>query len=166
MLSTLALTFMVYPSIYLLYEYRGQGNRVRLIVKVVGAQWYWTYEISDLFEEEVYMYILPLDELRVGRKRFLEVDNRLVVPTGIQIQFNVTRSDVIHSFALPTLGAKVDAVAGLLRVVPLKTRKIGVHYGQCREICGINHAYIPFCLEVTTLEAFVHWVILTQEEQL
>jgi len=85
LLSTLALTFMVYPSIYLLYKYRGQGNCVRLIIKVVGAQWYWTYEISDLFEEEVYMYILPLDELRGGGKRFLEVDNRLVFPTGIQI---------------------------------------------------------------------------------
>ena len=156
--SILALTIISYPRITLLYAYRAY-TRVGLIVKVVGAQWYWTYEVSDLFEDEVYMYILPLDEIRVGEKRFLEVDNRLVLPTGLLVQFNVTSRDVIHRFALPTLGAKVDAVAGLLSVVPVHTRKVGVHYGQCREICGMNHAFMPFCLEVTTMPAFFWWVL-------
>jgi len=105
------------------------------------------------------MYIVSPEDINVGEKRFLEVDNRLVLPTGLLVQFNVTSRDVIHSFALPTMGAKVDAVAGLLSVVPVHTRKVGVHYGQCREICGINHAFIPFCLEVTTMPAFFWWIM-------
>jgi len=156
--SILALVLMGYPSMALLFEYRSQ-TRVDLIVKVVGAQWYWRFEVGDLMEDAVLMYMLPLDELSVGQLRFLEVDNRLVLPSGVLVQFNVTRSDVIHSFAMPTLGLKVDAVAGLLRVVPLRTAKIGLHYGQCSEICGMNHAFIPFCLEVTTIPAFFYWVL-------
>lgn len=108
------------------------------------------------------MYISPLDELKVGELRFLEVENRLVLPTGAIVQFNVTSSDVIHRFALPTLGVKVDATSGLLSVVPLYTTKVGTHYGQCSEICGINHAFIPFCLEVAPFQSFFYWYLLAR----
>lgn len=95
------------------------------------------------------------DDLDLGGARFLEVDNPLVLPSNFVVQFNVTRSDVIHSFAIPSLGLKVDAVAGILRLINFKTMKIGTHYGQCSEICGINHTYIPFCMEISTLYGFI-----------
>lgn len=100
------------------------------------------------------MYMVATDDIEVGELRLLEVDNRLVLPSGALIQFNVTSRDVIHSFALPTMGVKVDATAGLLTIVPIWTTKMGVHYGQCSEICGINHAYIPFVLEITSFIGF------------
>lgn len=156
--SSIALIIIGYPSISLLFDYRSQ-TKIDIIVKVVGSQWYWRYEIRNLIEDPVLIYILPLDELSVGNSRFLEVDNCLVLPTGFLVQFNVTRSDVIHRFALPSLGLKVDATAGLLTVVPLNTIKVGTHYGQCSEICGINHAFMPFVLEVTTVPSFFYWLI-------
>lgn len=152
--SSLALLLMAKPSMSLLYQYSSQIN-VGLIVKVVASQWYWRFEVSNVIEDSVPMYILPLDELSVGDHRLLEVDNRLVIPTGVLVQFNITSRDVIHSFALPTLGVKVDATSGLLTVAPLFTKKVGVHYGQCSEICGINHAFIPFRVEVTTIPSFL-----------
>jgi cytochrome c oxidase subunit 2 len=102
------------------------------------------------------VYISPLRELSVGNLRLLDVENRLVIPAGVLTQFNITRSDVIHSFALPSLGAKVDATSGLLTVVPVLARKVGAHYGQCSEICGINHRFIPLCIEVVPLTHFLY----------
>lgn len=157
LLSSLALLVMAYPSFKLLYDF-STATSVNLMVKVVGGQWYWTFEIADLIRDSIPIYIVAADDLEVGELRLLEVDNRLVLPTGVLVQFNVTSSDVIHSFALPTLGIKVDATAGLLTIVPLWTSKIGVHYGQCSEICGINHAFIPFVCEITRFEAFRNWV--------
>lgn len=154
--SSLALLFIGYPSISLLFEYRRITNP-NIMVKIVGAQWYWTFEIADLIEDPVCMYILPTDELSVGDIRLLDVDNRLVVPINILIQFNVTSSDVIHRFALPTLGIKVDATAGLLTIVSAWTTRSGVHYGQCSEICGINHAFIPFVMEVVNYRIYNWW---------
>jgi len=102
------------------------------------------------------MYILPLDELVVGDRLYLEVDNRLVLPVGITVQFNVTSRDVIHRFAMPTLGIKVDATPGLLTVVHANLLKVGTHYGQCREICGINHRFMPFCIEVVPMQSYLY----------
>lgn len=109
-------------------------------------------------DEAIPIYIMPLEDIDLGGSRLLEVDNRLVLPCNILIQFNITSRDVIHSFALPSLGAKVDATSGLLTVVPIFTRKVGLHYGQCSEICGINHRFIPICLEVTTFNCFFWWL--------
>jgi heme/copper-type cytochrome/quinol oxidase subunit 2 len=101
-------------------------------------------------------YMKRLDDLTLGETRFLEVDNRLVFPQGSVIQVNITRRDVIHSFALPTLGVKADATAGLLNVLSFDCEKIGVHSGQCREICGINHRYIPIVVERTRHTLFFY----------
>jgi heme/copper-type cytochrome/quinol oxidase subunit 2 len=161
--SSLALLAIRYPSISLLFEYRRQTN-VRIIIKVVGAQWYWTFEIADIIEDAVCIYIISTDDLLVGDLRLLDVDNRLVVPVNILVQFNVTSSDVIHSFALPTLGVKVDATAGLLTIVPAWTTRRGVHYGQCSEICGINHAFIPFVIEIVSHRVYVWWFKLYDKD--
>jgi len=155
-LRGVALFIIRFPSMYLLYL-RGSQVQPHLTVKIVGRQWYWSFEVADLMEDPVLIYMLPLDELKVGDHMFMEVDNRLVLPTGTTVQFNITSRDVIHRFALPTLGVKVDATPGLLTVVHADLLKIGTHFGQCREICGINHSFMPFCLEVTPFKAFQVW---------
>lgn len=160
--STLALLVIRYPRIYLLYA-RGPPTAALITVKVVGSQWYWTFEVGELVEEPVYIYILPLEELMVGESRFLEVENRLVLPVSVMVQFNVTSRDVLHSFSIPTLGIKVDATPGLLTVVRITGKKIGVHYGQCAEICGINHAFIPFVIEIVPFQRYLYWSMLQIE---
>jgi len=158
-LRGLALFLMRFPSMYLLY-FRGSQAQPDIVVKVVGRQWYWRFEVMDLHEDPVLMYMLPLDELLVGERVYLEVDNRLVLPSGMRVQFNVTSSDVIHRFAMPTLGVKVDATPGLLTVVRADIMKVGTHYGQCSEICGMNHRFMPFVIEIVPMPAFVAWVDL------
>jgi len=96
----------------------------------------------------------------VGEVRFLEVDNRLVLPIGLVIQANITSRDVIHRFALPTLGVKADATSGILNVVRFEISKTGVHTGQCSEICGTNHRYIPICVEGSLFICFFYWNLL------
>lgn len=152
LLRSLALIFMTYPSMRLLYERRYLSPD--LTVKVVARQWYWSYEIIRITPDPVIMYMLPIEDLSVGDYRFLEVESRLLLPTGLKTQFLVTRRDVIHNFAIPSLGIKVDATAGLLCVVFLETLKVGVHYGQCREICGTNHSFIPFVIEITPPQTY------------
>lgn len=151
-LRSLALILIIYPSIYLLYERNYLSPD--LTVKVVARQWYWSYEIMRVTVDPVIMYILPIEDLSVGDYRFLEVESRLLLPTGLKTQFLITRRDVIHRFAIPSLGMKVDATAGLLCVVFLETLKVGVHYGQCREICGTNHSFMPFVIEIATPQAY------------
>jgi len=104
----------------------------------------------------VLIYMLSVEDLEVGHLRFIEVDNRLVLPVNTLVQFNITSSDVIHRFAIPSLGIKVDATPGLLTVVHAHLIKCGVHYGQCYEICGMNHSYIPFVIEVVPFQRFFH----------
>jgi len=154
-LSGLALLIMAYPSMMLLYSYSSYRG-VELTVKVVGRQWYWRWEISDLHEDAVSIYMTSFDDLEFGAYRLLEVDNVLILPVNTVIQFNITRRDVIHSFALPRLGLKVDAVAGILRVLVLNRAKVGVHYGQCSEICGMGHSFIPFVVEICPFTSFIH----------
>jgi len=104
-------------------------------------------------------YMKSTEDLMVGEVRFLEVDNRLVLPVNIKVQLNITSSDVIHSFALPSLGVKADATAGILNVVSVTINKIGTHYGQCSEICGMNHRYIPIVVEGSMFISFYYWVV-------
>jgi cytochrome c oxidase subunit 2 len=97
-----------------------------------------------------------VDDLGFGDKRFLEVDNRLVLPISLNIQTNVTSRDVIHRFSIPTLGIKSDAAAGILRVLNFNIEKVGVHTGQCSEICGMNHRYMPIVVEGALFKAFYY----------
>ena len=159
LLRRATLFLISFPRIYLLYI-RGSQIQPNLTVKFVGSQWYWSFEVADFIDDPVLMYILPLDELSVGSYLFLETDNIIVLPTGRLIQFNVTRRDVIHRFAIPTLGMKVDATPGLLTVVHAHITKMGTHYGQCSEICGINHRFIPICVEVVSFQSFLFWAIM------
>jgi heme/copper-type cytochrome/quinol oxidase subunit 2 len=115
-------------------------------VKVIGHQWYWSYELNDYSEFKKLnfdSYMLPEEDLPVGYFRNLEVDNRLVLPILTRIRVLVTSVDVIHSWAVPSLAIKLDATPGRLLQTPLFIKRASVFYGQCSEICGVNHGFMP-----------------------
>jgi len=129
------------------------------VVKIIGHQWYWSYEIVDVSVnvnnttnileniEEFDSYMLPIDELKVNSLRLLEVDNSLLLPVDFPIKFLITSDDVIHSWAVPSLGIKVDAVPGRLNQIFTIINRIGTFYGQCSELCGIQHGFMPIKVE-------------------
>ena len=129
-----------------------------MTVKVVGSQWFWTYEYPDHDNITFDSYIIQEADLKPGQIRLLEVDNRIVVPQGATIKFLITASDVIHSFAVPSLGLKTDAVPGRTNEAWTRIDKLGVYYGQCSEICGVNHGFMPIAIEVVTKEEFEQWI--------
>uniref|UniRef100_UPI0030DF1D80 cytochrome oxidase subunit II n=1 Tax=Ernothrips longitudinalis TaxID=3045428 RepID=UPI0030DF1D80 len=146
------LIFIAYPSLYYLYLFDLSMNP-SVTVKVFGAQWYWIYENFDSNSGNSYSsYMIPDNELikdQLGNLgwRLLMTDTRLIVPFGTEVQCLTTSLDVIHSFSIPDLGVKVDAIPGRLNSVNLKTTKPGVFYGQCAEICGTGHSFMPICME-------------------
>ena len=138
----LILVVIAVPSFKLLYLTEAD-KPVDMVVKVSGAQWYWNYEYPD---EEISFdsYIVAEDDLKGDQKRMLDVDNPLVVPEGTRIKFLITGNDVMHSFFVPSLALQVYSIAGRINEiwteVPLGKKK---YYGQCNQICGVNHAYMP-----------------------
>jgi cytochrome c oxidase subunit II len=129
-----------------------------MTVKVVGSQWFWTYEYPDHENITFDSYMIQDADLQPGQIRLLEVDNRIVVPQGATIKFLITAADVIHSFAIPALGLKTDAVPGRTNEAWTRIDKLGVYYGQCSEICGVNHGFMPIAIEVVTQEEFKEWI--------
>ena len=127
-------------------------------IKVVGSQWYWSYSYPDHGNIEFDSNMLQDKDLKPGQIRLLEVDNRVIVPQGSVIKFLITASDVIHSFAIPSLGIKTDAVPGRVNQTWTKIDKKGVYYGQCSELCGVNHGFMPIAIEVVSKEEFQQWV--------
>ena len=127
-------------------------------IKVVGSQWYWSYSYPDHGNIEFDSNMIQGKDLKPGQVRLLEVDNRVIVPRGVVIKFLITAADVIHSFAIPALGIKTDAVPGKVNHAWTKIDKEGVYYGQCSELCGINHGFMPIAIEVVSKEKFEEWV--------
>jgi cytochrome c oxidase subunit 2 len=139
----LILISVAFPSFKLLYLV-DEVIDPAMTIKALGHQWYWSYEYSDFINEdgesiEFDSYMVPTEELEEGQLRLLEVDNRVVVPIGTHIRFIVTGADVIHSWAVPSLGLKIDAVPGRLNQTSVLIEREGVYYGQCSEICGVYH---------------------------
>lgn len=108
--------------------------------------------------------MVPSDDLRSGDFRLLEVDNRLVIPSQTQVRILVTGADVLHSFAVPSLGLKMDAIPGRLNQTSFLSKRAGVFYGQCSEICGANHSFMPIVVESVSLERYLNWVTAKLEE--
>nr|YP_010963427.1 cytochrome c oxidase subunit II [Lefroyothrips lefroyi]WNL54542.1 cytochrome oxidase subunit II [Lefroyothrips lefroyi] len=149
----MVILFMIaYPSLYYLYLF-DLSMKPTVTMKVFGAQWYWIYENFDTEKGQSYSsYMTPDSELLNGLPyklgwRLLETDTRLVVPYGTEVQCLTTSLDVIHSFSIPELGIKIDAIPGRLNSVTFQVTKPGVYYGQCAEICGTGHSFMPICLE-------------------
>nr|YP_009107111.1 cytochrome c oxidase subunit II [Gloydius intermedius]AIT99390.1 cytochrome c oxidase subunit II [Gloydius intermedius] len=129
-----------------------------LTIKATGHQWYWNYEYSDEAHISYDSYMLQTHDLPKGSPRLLEVDHRMVMPAGLQTRIVVTAEDVLHSWAIPSLGIKVDAVPGRLNQIPLATSRTGVFFGQCSEICGANHSFMPIAAEAIPLFYFEQWL--------
>uniref|UniRef100_A0AAU6PX07 Cytochrome c oxidase subunit 2 n=1 Tax=Ophionereis sp. TaxID=3135531 RepID=A0AAU6PX07_9ECHI len=145
------------PSINLLY-YMDEGTNPDVTVKTIGHQWYWTYEIWDNERIEVDSYMVHLEDIaQPGLPRLLEVDNRLVLPLDTDIRIITASTDVIHAWCVPTLGLKMDAVPGRLNQMYVKIDRPGVFYGQCSEICGANHSFMPIVVEAVSQDTFYKW---------
>ena len=126
-----------------------------------GHQWYWSYEYSDFNSVEFDSYITPTNELKNNEFRLLDVDNRIVLPFNTQIRILVTAIDVIHSWTIPALGVKIDATPGRLNQSNFFINRSGLFYGQCSEICGANHSFIPIVIERTPINIFINWISST-----
>ncbi len=146
-LPILVLIILVYPSIYLLYLIDESRVEFLCTLKVIGHQWYWSYKIDGLFNVEFDSYI---DRERVVR--LTDVDNRIVLPVQEYIRALITSRDVLHSWALPSLGVKIDAVPGRLNQFIFSIIVPAIIHGQCSEICGVNHSFIPIVLEAVLLK--------------
>ena len=130
-----------------------------LTIKVVGYQWYWHYIYPDNENIEFDSYLITRENLKPGQRRLLEVDNRIVIPENTIVKFLITAGDVLHSFAVPSLGIKTDAIPGRINETWTKVTKKGVYYGQCSELCGVNHGFMPIAIEVVSKEEFEKWVV-------
>nr|QTT61110.1 cytochrome c oxidase subunit II [Anentome sp. YY-2021] len=157
-IPAIILIFLALPSLRLLYLLDEIGN-CSLTVKTIGHQWYWSYEYSDFSSIEFDSYMIPSNELELGDFRLLEVDHRMVLPTQTDVRVLVTSADVIHSWAVPSLGVKVDAIPGRLNQLGFFIKYPGVFYGQCSEICGANHSFMPIVIEAIPLKNFMEWVV-------
>lgn len=159
LLPILVLFFQMYPSLILLYYFGLIDSFSDLSLKVIGHQWYWSYDYGDFSGLDFDSYMKPLDFLSYGDYRVLEVDNRCVLPVGLGVRFCVTSRDVIHSWVIFNISLKVDAISGILSVVYYDFPLVGVYYGQCSEICGVNHSFIPIVLELTLFNFFKYWCL-------
>nr|YP_010472553.1 cytochrome c oxidase subunit II [Erronea errones]YP_010713629.1 cytochrome c oxidase subunit II [Erronea onyx]YP_010713642.1 cytochrome c oxidase subunit II [Erronea caurica]UVG40738.1 cytochrome c oxidase subunit II [Erronea errones]WDA98761.1 cytochrome c oxidase subunit II [Erronea onyx]WDA98774.1 cytochrome c oxidase subunit II [Erronea caurica] len=161
-IPAIILIFLALPSLRLLYLLDEVGD-CSLTVKSIGHQWYWSYEYSDFLNIEFDSYMVPTNELEPGDFRLLEVDHRVVLPTQTDIRVLVTSADVIHSWTVPSLGVKADAIPGRLNQLSFFIKYPGVFYGQCSEICGANHSFMPIVVEAVPLENFMEWVVNVSE---
>lgn len=150
-LPIVVLIFLVYPSIYLLYLIDESRVEFLCTLKVIGHQWYWRYKIDGLFNLDIDSYID-----RESRVRLMDVDNRVIIPAQEHIRALITSADVLHSWALPALGLKIDAIPGRLNQFVFIVIMHSVIHGQCREICGVNHSFIPIVLEAVSLKDLLY----------
>ena len=151
------------PSLLLLYMLDESVDRT-LTLKTLGHQWYWRYEYSDFWAIggnrglEFDAYIVATRELDKNGFRLLDVDNRAVLPVHTQVRILISSADVLHSWTVPSLGVKADAVPGRLNQVKFISQRPGLYFGQCSEICGANHRFIPIVVERVNLRTFSNWV--------
>ena len=159
LVPVLILAGIAVPSIDLLARQYTPPPADAITVKVTGYQWYWGYEYPDHGIAEYTSRMLTDEQaIAAGEPPQLGVDNRMVVPIGQTVKLIVTGSDVIHSFAVPALWTKMDAVPGRLNEVTFRAERIGVYYGQCSELCGVDHAFMPIAVEVVSRERFAQFV--------
>nr|BBA21809.1 cytochrome c oxidase subunit II [Nipponoluciola cruciata] len=151
------LIFIALPSLQLLYLL-DEINCPLVSIKSMGHQWYWSYELSDFKKAEFDSYMIPSNEQKLYSFRLLEVDNRLVLPVNTQIRMMVSSSDVIHSWTIPSSSVKIDATPGRLNQTTFFMNRIGVFFGQCSEICGTNHSFMPIVVESVLPKYFISWV--------
>ena len=157
LIPCLILIVMAVPSFKILYK-QDTIPKADLTIKAVGYQWYWGYEYPDeniIFES----YMIKEAELKENQPRLLTVDNEVIVPVNKVVKVLITANDVLHAWALPSFGVKRDAVPGRINETWFKAEKVGTYYGQCSELCGIQHAFMPITVRVVTDEEYAVWLI-------
>nr|ACS37056.1 cytochrome c oxidase subunit II [Rhinatrema nigrum] len=161
-LPAIIMVVIALPSLRILYL-MDEINDPHLTLKSVGHQWYWTYEMTDYENLTFDSYMIPTEDLTTGQFRLLEVDNRMTIPVETPVRMLITAEDVLHSWAVPSMGVKTDAIPGRLNQTTFITTRPGTYYGQCSEICGANHSFMPIVVEAIPLEHFENWSTLMLE---
>nr|QWZ46416.1 cytochrome c oxidase subunit 2 [Stenomorpha consobrina] len=156
-LPAITLIFIALPSLRLIYIL-DETNNPLISIKTIGHQWYWSYEYSDFKNIEFDSYMIPLSEMTPFNFRLLDVDNRMTVPYLSQVRMLISAADVIHSWTIPSLGVKVDATPGRLNQASFTPSRTGLMYGQCSEICGANHSFMPIVVESISPKYFIKWI--------
>nr|YP_010415472.1 cytochrome c oxidase subunit II [Atkinsoniella nigrita]USC52163.1 cytochrome c oxidase subunit II [Atkinsoniella nigrita] len=156
-LPAFLLIFIALPSLRILYLLE-EINNPMVTIKAIGHQWYWSYEYSDFKKIEFDSYMKPINDLMLNEFRLLDTDNRIVLPYNINLRILVTSSDVIHSWTIPSLGIKIDASPGRINQGSMLINRPGLFFGQCSEICGANHSFMPIVMESVNLKSFISWL--------
>nr|YP_003345401.1 cytochrome c oxidase subunit II [Ariosoma shiroanago]BAI53409.1 cytochrome oxidase subunit 2 [Ariosoma shiroanago] len=162
-LPAIILIMIALPSLRILYL-MDEISDPHLTIKAIGHQWYWSYEYTDYEDLGFDAYMIPTQDLTPGQFRLLEADHRMVIPMESPIRILVTAEDVLHSWAVPALGVKMDAVPGRLNQTSFITSRPGIYFGQCSEICGANHSFMPIVVEAVPLEYFESWSSMMLED--
>ncbi len=172
LVPAVVLLFIAIPSFSLLYSLE-EHISPNVTLKIIGHQWYWSYEFEsivqtqdnkDLYSLSFDSYLLPESDLFIGSFRLLEVDKRLALPINTHIRLLVTAADVLHSWSIPSFGIKVDACPGRLSQASLFIQREGVYYGQCSEICGVNHGFMPIVVVGITEKEFSTYLLHESED--
>nr|ALO71157.1 cytochrome c oxidase subunit 2 [Subcoccinella vigintiquattuorpunctata] len=156
-LPAITLIFIALPSLKLIYIIDEIRNPL-VTLKTIGHQWYWSYEYTDFNSVEFDSYMIPSKDLESFNFRLLETDNRTILPYEAQIRLLVSSSDVIHSWTIPSTGIKIDASPGRLNQMSFTLNRTGMFYGQCSEICGTNHSFMPISIESISPKMFIKWL--------
>lgn len=159
----LILVAIAIPSFRLLY-FQAELPETDLTIKATGYQWYWSYQYPDHGGFEYFSNMLEDADLAPGQPRLLATDTKVVVPVDTNVRLIVTAADVIHNWAMPAFGVKMDAVPGRLNETWFRATQTGIYYGQCSELCGIRHAFMPIEVHVVEKDAFEAWVAQAREE--
>nr|BAW88356.1 cytochrome c oxidase subunit II [Pimephales vigilax] len=162
-MPAIILVLIALPSLRILYL-MDEVNDPHLTIKAMGHQWYWSYEYTDYEDLGFDSYMIPTQDLTPGQFRLMETDHRMVVPMESPIRVLVSAEDVLHSWTIPSLGVKMDAVPGRLNQTAFIASRPGVFYGQCSEICGANHSFMPIVVETVPLKHFESWSTLMLED--
>lgn len=160
-LPVLILVGIAIPSFRLLYL-QDRVENPEMTIKAIGRQWYWSYEYPDNGNFTFDSYMVKDADLKPGQMRLLEVDNAVVVPVDTNVRLYTTASDVLHAWTIPAFGIKIDAVTGRLNESWFRVTKPGTYYGQCSELCGVGHAFMPITVKAVSKEEFARWVAEAQ----
>jgi cytochrome c oxidase subunit 2 len=161
-IPALVLILIAFPSFKLLYLL-DEVISPTVTIKVSGSQWYWSVEYSDYTTDngssiDFDAYMIPESDLEIGQYRLLDVDNHIIIPVDCHIRFIASGTDVLHSFAVPSLGIKIDCCPGRLNQVSILAERAGIYYGQCSEICGVWHGFMPIVIEAVSVQEYLSWL--------
>nr|ASM41868.1 cytochrome c oxidase subunit II [Scaphoideus nigrivalveus] len=157
LMPAILLIVIALPSLKILYLLE-EINKPLITLKAIGHQWYWSYEYSDLKKIEFDSYMKQTNSIENNEYRLLEADNRITLPFNIQTRILVTSYDVIHSWTIPALGIKIDGSPGRINQGSIMIMRPGMFYGQCSEICGANHSFMPITMESINIKSFNNWI--------